>query len=149
MVTKNLFKKFRSESGFTLLELLIVIIVMGILSTIVLMAVGNANRTANLTACKADVQAYASALQGWKNDHRGYLIPGTATNVTLSDLVGEGYLSSQILNDPKKTYSLSITFNNPGAQVRIARVGGSGSGVFNIESSSASADVECRKALGM
>lgn len=149
MVNQNSLSKSRSTLGFTLIELLIVILVMGILSAVVLMAVGNANRTANLTACKTDVQTYASALQGWKNDNRGYAVPGTTTNVTLSKLVEEGYLSSQILTDPRKTYSLALAFSGSTAQIQISKVGGSTTGTFNVDSPSASADTACKSALGI
>jgi prepilin-type N-terminal cleavage/methylation domain-containing protein len=142
-------EKLKSTSGFTLIELLVVIIVIGVLSAIALLAVGNANRSANLTACKTDVQTVASALQGWKNDYLGYTIPGTSTNPTFGNLVEKGYLSSQILSDPQKAYSLSLSFTGSSAQIQISGNGGTGTGSFDIENASASVDAQCRKALGM
>ena len=67
---------------------MMVIIVLGILSAIVIGAIGNAKNTANLNGCKADVQTVASALMGYQNDFNSYKVGGSASgaDVTLDDL---------------------------------------------------------------
>ena len=54
------------EQGFTLVELLIVIVIMGILAGIVVFAVGNLTRSANQNACKTEADTFETAIQAYK-----------------------------------------------------------------------------------
>jgi prepilin-type N-terminal cleavage/methylation domain-containing protein len=54
------------EDGFTLTELLIVIVVLGILAGIVVFAVNQFSDDSNLTACKADKKTVEIAVEAYK-----------------------------------------------------------------------------------
>jgi prepilin-type N-terminal cleavage/methylation domain-containing protein len=56
----------RSEQGFTLVELLIVIVVLGILASVVLFAVGNARDDAESSACQTDYRVLQTAWEAHK-----------------------------------------------------------------------------------
>jgi prepilin-type N-terminal cleavage/methylation domain-containing protein len=56
----------RQEEGFTLVELLIVIVVLGILASVVLFAVGNARDDAESSACQTDYRVLQTAWEARK-----------------------------------------------------------------------------------
>lgn len=56
----------RAEAGFTLVELLIVIVVLGVLAGIVLFGVGRFRSDANAAACQADVAAVNAASDAYQ-----------------------------------------------------------------------------------
>jgi prepilin-type N-terminal cleavage/methylation domain-containing protein len=56
----------RPEAGFTLVELLIVIVVLGVLSGIVLFGVGRFRSDANAAACQADLSAVNAAADAYQ-----------------------------------------------------------------------------------
>lgn len=63
----------RSEEGFTLIALLIVIIVLGILAAIVVFAVGTTRKDSVAAACKT---SYKSAeLSAEAGEHQGRFLP--------------------------------------------------------------------------
>ncbi len=53
------------EQGFTLVELLIVIVILGILASIVVFAVGNLTDSAAAKACKTEESEYVTALMAY------------------------------------------------------------------------------------
>jgi prepilin-type N-terminal cleavage/methylation domain-containing protein len=54
------------EKGFTLVELLIVIVILGILAGIVVFAVGNLTQDAGKNACKTEVDTTKTAAEAFK-----------------------------------------------------------------------------------
>jgi prepilin-type N-terminal cleavage/methylation domain-containing protein len=54
------------ERGFTLVEMLIVIVILGILAGIVVFAVGNLTSNAQSTGCKAEKTSVQDALESYK-----------------------------------------------------------------------------------
>jgi general secretion pathway protein G len=99
--------------GFTLVELLIVIAIIGILSVVVVVAVGGAQAKSRDTKRKADIKAISMALESYKsfqsaypkapesdvsgctNDRNGYTrVDKESPCVNLSNLVSKGYLSA-------------------------------------------------------
>lgn len=59
------------EQGFTLVELLIVIVILGILAGIVVFAVGGLTENATTNACKTDASTFTSAYQAFKAHNNG------------------------------------------------------------------------------
>lgn len=62
----------RSQRGFTLAEVLIVIALLGILASVVVLNFGGSDRVANERALQSNVQSLRSAIQLYKTDHGRY-----------------------------------------------------------------------------
>lgn len=91
---KARFEKMRSEqSGFTLVELLIVIVILGILATVVTFGVVNFRASANTAACDANAATVTSAAQAYNAQNQAF--PGS-----IAALVSAQYLSET----PATTY---------------------------------------------
>ncbi len=76
------------EPGFTLVELLIVIVVLGVLSSVAVFAVRGISSRGEAAACQADLKTLEAAIEVWAVQH-----PGTDT-VSEDDLVRAGHLRS-------------------------------------------------------
>ena len=87
------------DAGFTLVELLIVIVVLGILSGIVLFGVARFRADATAAACKADVATVSVAADAYDAQNSG----GYPANIAA--LVSGGYLKST----PSGTYTFNGT----------------------------------------
>jgi prepilin-type N-terminal cleavage/methylation domain-containing protein len=97
----------KSDKGFTLIELLIVIVILGVLSTVVVLSVGGITDKGKESACKADYNALATAVESFnaqsgsypttegqlvtgkflRTQSANYKIVGTAGNVNVDDTV--------------------------------------------------------------
>jgi type II secretion system protein G len=80
----------KQDKGFTLVELLIVIVILGILATVTVFAVTGITGRGKETACKADRKTLATALESYAADTGGY--PTSATTWQ-ADLQSAGLLS--------------------------------------------------------
>lgn len=65
-------RKRSSQQGFTLLEIMVVVAIIAILSTVVAMNVGGAVEDAAVARAKADVQTLSSALQNYNMKNHTY-----------------------------------------------------------------------------
>lgn len=65
-------QKFRTQKGFTIIELLIVIVVIGILATITITVFQNTRGKAQAAVAKNIVQQYSKALVGYKATYGEY-----------------------------------------------------------------------------
>ena len=71
----------KQDKGFTLVELLIVIVILGILATVTVFAVRGITDQGQDSACAADEKTMQVAVEAW------YAQNGTTTAVTEADLV--------------------------------------------------------------
>jgi prepilin-type N-terminal cleavage/methylation domain-containing protein len=76
------------ERGFTLVELLIVIVILGILAGIVVFAVGNLTSNAKTNACNTEKQTVSTAVEAYKANTGAYPVDGTAPVVAIDFLTG-------------------------------------------------------------
>jgi len=80
-------KKLRNKNkaGFTLIELLVVIAIIGLLASVVLLALNGAREKAREAKRLADVRQLASAMELFFNDYNSYPTVGfSATQTTLT-----------------------------------------------------------------
>lgn len=98
----------RHAGGFTLVEVLVVMIILGLLSGIAIISVTGAQRTARVGACKTEFAAVQAALSAYSND------TNTTTGATIAVLINGGYLASLSGTDG---YSISV--NGSGVSVTV------------------------------
>jgi prepilin-type N-terminal cleavage/methylation domain-containing protein len=65
-------QRARDEAGFTLIELMIVIVILGVLAGIVIFAVGGITDTGNLAACKSDVKTVSVGVEAFLAKNGSY-----------------------------------------------------------------------------
>jgi prepilin-type N-terminal cleavage/methylation domain-containing protein len=94
----------RNDSGFTLTELLIVIVILGVLAGIVLLAVGGFTDRGEKSACKAAMKTTEVAVETYRANNSG------KAPATLQVLVDGGYLK-ELPSNPSTKYTISYDFN--------------------------------------
>jgi general secretion pathway protein G len=78
-------RRVRSEEGFTLFELLIVIVILAILAGIVAFSVGTSGAGAATSSCQSDAKAFETALQEYNTDIGTYPGQVSATSGNEND----------------------------------------------------------------
>ena len=76
------------QRGFTLVELLIVIVILGILAGIVVFAVGNLTSSAKTNACATEKSTISTALEAYKANTGAYPADGPAAIKAMDYLTG-------------------------------------------------------------
>lgn len=106
-------RQIRSESGFTLVELLIVIVILGILTAVVVFSVGGLRSSGSVASCRAQEKTVQIALEAYNarmGSYPGFSgAPGTAADAAPGaatvNLTGVGatsqaqYLLQHLTND--------------------------------------------------
>jgi type II secretion system protein G len=78
-MTLNNIKKMKNERGFTIVELLIVIVVIGILAAIVIVAYNGVQNKANTTKAQTNAAAVQKVAEAYNADNSRY--PGTLAEI--------------------------------------------------------------------
>lgn len=99
----------RSESGFTLLELIVVVTVIGILAAIALPNFLQTPRRANEAVLKTQLRTLRQVIDQHNGD-KGFFPP------TLEALVEDGYLRNIPLDPVTKGYEWALEFDDAGAE---------------------------------
>jgi len=79
----------KAKSGFTLVEILIVVVILGILAAIVIPQFTEASTEAKLSSLCTDLQTVRSQIELYKVQHNDAM-PGTATGVSFTDALTKG-----------------------------------------------------------
>ena len=74
----------KAKRGFTLVEILIVVVILGILAAIVIPQFTEASTEAKLSSLCSDLQTVRSQVELYKVQHNNDAKPGTATGVTFA-----------------------------------------------------------------
>ena len=93
----------RNQNGFTLTELLIVIVILGVLAGIVVFAVAGITDRGTTAACQADVRTVQTAVEAYHAENGEY--PATITALTNADVE----LLREVPASDKYTVSLNTT----------------------------------------
>ncbi len=113
---KDRLSQRRSDEGFTLFELLIVIVILAILAGIVVFSVGSSNANAATSACQSDAKTLENALEEYKSAVGVY--PGDPTLQTSASnppATGNGNTWAHMLTTPSPVYGVlgNVTAANP------------------------------------
>jgi prepilin-type N-terminal cleavage/methylation domain-containing protein len=100
--------------GFTLLEILVVIVVLGILAAVVIFALGSITGQTAVAACQSDGATVSTAIADFNNQN-----PGTAVTITgllkgTSANSNNPYIQSWPNNTPHYAFAISTGVNTPG-----------------------------------
>ncbi len=112
----------RKQQGFTIVELLIVIIVIGILATLVLVTFSGIQQSARNTQRQTDIKAVASHLETYNAKNAFYPTSDDLNNVTSATWVASNLkgLDKESTRDPKGTvytFAAAATSNQYGYAV--------------------------------
>jgi general secretion pathway protein G len=77
------------EKGFTLIEIMVVIVIIGLLATLVLPRVVGRQEQAYIAKAKSDIHAISSALKFYKLDNFNYPSTGQGLDALVSEPTGE------------------------------------------------------------
>jgi general secretion pathway protein G len=98
----------KNESGFTLTELLIVIVILGVLTGVVIIAVGAFDERGETAACKSDKKSTEVAVEAYRAKTGAY--PNEATSdLRFKQLTDGGYLRQKPQTGAGYTITISDT----------------------------------------
>jgi prepilin-type N-terminal cleavage/methylation domain-containing protein len=100
------------ERGFTLVELLVVIVILGILAAVVVFAVGGTTENAQKNACKAELNTVESAVEAFNASEGVY--PTNAGQLVNPPPDSDGNPVGRFLRSEPKWHTVTGSAVNPG-----------------------------------
>lgn len=121
-------RRLSSQSGFTLIEIMVVVLILGLLAALVVPKIVGRTDEARVTKAKADIKAIESALNLFKIDNGFY--PTTAEGLTALVQAPprakrwnpDGYLDKV----PVDPWSVEYIYHSDGRQIIVASMGADG-----------------------
>lgn len=113
-------KKKAKRRGFTLIELVIVIVILGVLAGVAALSFQNVTRSAKDGVAKSNLRAIKSACQVFQTDNNG-LLPDAANKI--NDYLDEE-LKKAWGNPAGSEYTYSLTPDKPNNKITIKVTGG-------------------------
>jgi general secretion pathway protein G len=110
----KLLKKMRSQKGFTLIELVFVVVILAILAGVALINLGGTDKDAKIAAAKSDLRTLSTALKVYKAKEGKY--PDTLAALTSDGASGYKPMIDSIPDDPSNaghSYDYSTSSGNP------------------------------------
>ncbi len=104
------------DGGFTLMEIIVIVAILGILAAVVIYAVGGITGKSAIASCQQDGATVSSAISDLNSEHPGVFVTtasatgaAAAENLLLSTNYGGPYISSWPSNLPHYAFSVSPT----------------------------------------
>ena len=122
-----MFNKLRvrtqSESGFTLVELLVVMLILGLLAAIAIPAFFNQRDKANDAEAKSIAKTTQTAMETFATDNNGSYATATLAGLRAIEptIPATGTTVPALSNLGAKTYTIEVTADNTGNKFSIAR----------------------------
>ena len=106
----------RIRHAFTLVEILIVVVILGILAAIVIPQFTSASEDAQLSAAQSQLQTIRNQIELYRVRNNGAFPPSLAADGTWDDLISADYLRAAPVN-PRTGTSTCIVGADPGVAV--------------------------------
>lgn len=85
-MSRQLKKLSRESSGFTLIEIVIVVIIIGVIAGIAIVGLGGSQKNSLQQSCKTNYKTLIAAITIYQNDHAGDLPKNTNGDLSLEPL---------------------------------------------------------------
>ncbi|HRK34133.1 MAG TPA: type II secretion system major pseudopilin GspG [Candidatus Hydrogenedentes bacterium] len=118
----------RRDAGFTLIELMVVIVIIGMLAAIVVPRFMGAAGKASVTAARAQISSFKTSLQMYKLDNNTYPKSAEGLEALIKNEKGRNYLEQEVV--PKDPWGNAYIYACPGQNGRdfdIVSLGADGS----------------------
>src|SRR3954470_11230305 len=111
----------RQIRGFTLLELMVVVLIIGILATIAIPRFASTKDKAYVATMKSDLRNLVTAMENYQSDYAAYTtsqpaisyVPSSGVTVTISGATASGWDATAKHNATSKTCGIFIGTGTP------------------------------------